>query len=366
MAGTNDFLPFGTAGGADVLDQASYAALAARTAGFTTGTAVSTQLNKVWRQSSFVAACVAQIIANNNVNAPDDGNVSTFVTNLLAALFKSPALTGSPSTAPITVTAAGGDSGGRVVLKAGATNAQLSGDIIFENYIKGARFFESAGAGRGIFFDLSTAAAGASSTAWHSGNFDPNAKANLASPNLSGVPTAPTAAVGTNTNQLATMASLIQALSSYLTTSAAAATYLTPAGGDARYNTPISNAQSTANTAQSTANAANTAAVNALSVANAAAASEFGIGQTWQNVSAGRAANTTYTNGTARPIQVSVNVTMGTSGFAVFTVNGVANIGYISNILASSQTMSTTCTVPPGQTYSLTTNSGISQWTELR
>ncbi|MEW5714570.1 phage tail protein [Pseudomonas sp. SB113] len=41
-------------------------------------------------------------------------------------------------------------------------------------------------------------------TVWHDGNFDPQLKANLASPAFTGTPTAPTAAVGTRTKQLST------------------------------------------------------------------------------------------------------------------------------------------------------------------
>lgn len=41
---------------------------------------------------------------------------------------------------------------------------------------------------------------------WHSGNFDPATKANLASPAFTGTPTAPTAVAGTNTTQIATTA----------------------------------------------------------------------------------------------------------------------------------------------------------------
>lgn len=225
MAGTNEFLPFGLADGADVITQSAYSALAARTAGFSTGTAVSGQLNKVWRQSAFVASAIAQIIANNNVNAPDDGNQSTFVTNLLAALFASPAMTGSP-TAP-TQTAADN-----------STNLATTA------------FIATALASYTTTAALTTLLA---------------AKAPLASPILTGTPTAPTAAVGTNTNQLATMAALINALGSYLTTSAAAATYLTPAQGDTRYATPasVTTVATAAATAQTTANTAVTHAARA-------------------------------------------------------------------------------------------------------
>lgn len=109
MAGTNDFLVFGTAGGANVISQAAYAALAARTAGFSSGEAVSGQLNKVWRQTAFAAAALGKIISDSDRNALDDGNLTTFVTNLLNALaelvpWRLPAgvvLTSADNTAPV-------------------------------------------------------------------------------------------------------------------------------------------------------------------------------------------------------------------------------------------------------------------------
>lgn len=83
---TNNFLPFGGAAGANVLTQADYAALAARTAGFSSGTANSAQLNKVWRQSSIISAAVAQMISDNTgLDVLDDGTTATIVANLKAA-----------------------------------------------------------------------------------------------------------------------------------------------------------------------------------------------------------------------------------------------------------------------------------------
>lgn len=85
--GNNQFLPFATGGGANTLTPAAYAALATIVAqGFQPGLASSQQANTVWRQATFVAAAVAQLIANQGVNANDDGNLTNFVANLTAAL----------------------------------------------------------------------------------------------------------------------------------------------------------------------------------------------------------------------------------------------------------------------------------------
>jgi hypothetical protein len=87
MTGTNDFLPFATGGTPNVIDQTTYSSLGARSAGFSAGVAQSAELNKVWRQSSIIAAAVAQFIADQTgQNVVDDGTTSTIETNLLAAI----------------------------------------------------------------------------------------------------------------------------------------------------------------------------------------------------------------------------------------------------------------------------------------
>lgn len=87
MALEQDFLPFATGEGANVMDQADYAAAAFVGAGFSAGIAPSTQLNKVWRQSSFVSAAIAQYIQNQlGINVVDDGNLANFIANLASAI----------------------------------------------------------------------------------------------------------------------------------------------------------------------------------------------------------------------------------------------------------------------------------------
>ncbi|WP_258180278.1 hypothetical protein [Burkholderia multivorans] len=87
MATQNDFLPFATGPGANVVDQATYAALGALTTGFLSGTAQSVQLNKVWRQSSIMAAVIAQfIVAQTGQAAVDDGTTATLLANFTKAV----------------------------------------------------------------------------------------------------------------------------------------------------------------------------------------------------------------------------------------------------------------------------------------
>lgn len=87
MPGTNDFLPFAAAGGANVVSQSTYASLAALGPGFQTGIAESNQLNKVWRQSSIMAAVLGTMIADvTGQNAVDDGTTATLSGNLLMTM----------------------------------------------------------------------------------------------------------------------------------------------------------------------------------------------------------------------------------------------------------------------------------------
>ncbi len=83
----NDFLAFATGAGADVITQAEYEALLALSQGFTTGTAISGQLNKVWRQSSFMAAVIATFFAQQTgADVIDDGSVDSKIALLRESL----------------------------------------------------------------------------------------------------------------------------------------------------------------------------------------------------------------------------------------------------------------------------------------
>lgn len=79
-----DFIPFAAGVDANVLSQSAYAALTTLTQnGFQAGIAPSIQLNKVWRQSSIMAAVLAQfIVARTGQTAIDDGTTATLLANL--------------------------------------------------------------------------------------------------------------------------------------------------------------------------------------------------------------------------------------------------------------------------------------------
>ncbi len=89
MAATNDFLAFAGGGSANVISQAAYLALASSLVqnGFSIGTAQSAEVNKVWRQSSIMAAVLAQLICDiTGDNATDDGTTDVLLANLKTAL----------------------------------------------------------------------------------------------------------------------------------------------------------------------------------------------------------------------------------------------------------------------------------------
>jgi hypothetical protein len=88
MPNANQFYTFATGGGAYVLSNAAYLALAQRTSGYPTGLLPKEYLNSAIRQGSFVAAALSQWVADhapagNNVN--DDGVVANWEANFQAA-----------------------------------------------------------------------------------------------------------------------------------------------------------------------------------------------------------------------------------------------------------------------------------------
>lgn len=103
----------------------------------------------------------------------------------------------------------------------------------------------------------------------------------------------------------------------------------------------------------------------------------IGVGQTWQDVTASRALDTTYTNSTGRPISILVtpNGYNGTSrSWVFFTVNGT-NYGqtytndYYSSTNLTPGVLMVTGIVPAGATYKITSGgaaSTLQQWSELR
>ena len=98
------------------------------------------------------------------------------------------------------------------------------------------------------------------------------------------------------------------------------------------------------------------------------AMSSLGYGQTWQDVTSSRAFGTTYYNTTGKPIEVAVAVTRTNDVARVdATVNGVALPANYTGSASAEMRARTSFTVPPGQSYVVTSGAGtIQRWCELR
>jgi hypothetical protein len=92
---TNDYLPFATGGGANVINQATYVAAAYVPTGRGSGILPSNVYNKIARQASMAAAAIGQLIVNIlGINATDDGNLAALTTNLQNAILNAAWSTG--------------------------------------------------------------------------------------------------------------------------------------------------------------------------------------------------------------------------------------------------------------------------------
>ena len=91
----------------------------------------------------------------------------------------------------------------------------------------------------------------------------------------------------------------------------------------------------------------------------------IGVNQTWQDVTASRTNNVTYTNTTGKPILVSILSVGGANCSVEILVNGTRV--QVSTITTSYGMVSVSAIVPNGATYSNgSTWSGFSKWMELR
>jgi hypothetical protein len=98
-----------------------------------------------------------------------------------------------------------------------------------------------------------------------------------------------------------------------------------------------------------------------------ASMSSLGYGQTWQNVSSGRAVSTNYYNTTGKPIMVSVGAgPSGGSGTSItLTIDTLAVATFTAVPTGSYPTLC--AIVPPSSVYSVAVSTGnLSSWYELR
>jgi hypothetical protein len=82
-----DYLPCAVASGNNADTQANFVGSGYQLNGFVNGLAQPFQANKLWRQSSMIAAAVANFISNElGIPILDDGNLPELITNLTDAI----------------------------------------------------------------------------------------------------------------------------------------------------------------------------------------------------------------------------------------------------------------------------------------
>ena len=89
-------------------------------------------------------------------------------------------------------------------------------------------------------------------------------------------------------------------------------------------------------------------------------------GQTWQNVTASRAADTTYTNTTGRAIEVIVGFVASASATMTAVINGLPRVGNSSTGIGGDDYCGLSFIVPAGSTYRIEITTGTLTWLELR
>lgn len=340
MSGSNQFLPFATGGSANTLTPAAYAALTAVIAnGFQPGLASSQQANTVWRQATFVAAAVAQIIANQGVNANDDGNLTNFVTNLQTAIGNLGSLQASSIatlTSNTTLTAA--QVGGTIL---GNSTSTITATLPAANSVVAGKQIEFRNINTGTFNILR---AGTDSINVNSGSTTSQVLGQgdylmLESNGSNGW----TALTGT------VLLSVAAAVTSLL---APYAPLVSPGfTGSPTAPTPASNDSST--------KLATTAFVQAV----LASVKGLGFGgTTWNDVSGSRSAGTVFTNSYSYPIMVSiVNLAAAYSGTDLY-VNGRLVSRFTVGTNGPQSRATNQAIVPPGGTYSV---GSFTSWFEL-
>lgn len=97
-------------------------------------------------------------------------------------------------------------------------------------------------------------------------------------------------------------------------------------------------------------------------------ATSLGIAQTYQDVGASRAASTTYTNSTGKPIYLSITFNgSGGASLATLTINGISDVAKAFPSSAGTPSFTLQAIIPNGGTYNLSlTSATISKWMELR
>jgi len=210
-------------------------------------------------------------------------------------------------------------------------------------------------------------------------------KAENNSPAFTGNPTATTQTAGNNTTRLATTAFVQTVAAALGTMSTQDSTTVAITGGTITGITDLTVADGGTGASTHTANSVligegtsaissvapstsgNVLTSNGTNWASATPDPSIGVGQTWQDVTSTRDAETTYTNSTGSPIQVAIAVYRVASAGTTYMVIGGLNVGRWSctgtNDVGTTQTQ--TYIIPNGVTYRLSGGS-VTSWFELR
>lgn len=86
---------------------------------------------------------------------------------------------------------------------------------------------------------------------------------------------------------------------------------------------------------------------------------DFGVGQTWQDVTLSRSLDITYTNNTGKPIQIFINLNFGQTGF--FVLNGTP-----LQITDFDGASFISLTIPNTNTYRVSSPADVIRWLEMR
>jgi hypothetical protein len=205
-------------------------------------------------------------------------------------------------------------------------------------------------------------------------------KANLNSPEFTGVPIAPTAAFGTSTTQVATT-KFVQDSTGTIALQNANNVAIT--GGTITGITDLAVADGGTGSSTLTANnvllgngtspvnfvapgtSGNLLTSNGTTWESAARPQGIGEGQTWQNLTSSRAVNTTYTNSTGRPIMVNILCAVGANGSSQLQVSSIGVARLVNQFGDRTLSSWVSAIVPAGESYSLTAGT-ITTWAELR
>ncbi|WP_110993126.1 hypothetical protein [Pseudomonas sichuanensis] len=411
----NDFLPFALGSGSNVMPQAEYAALGARGAGFSSGTAKSRELNKVWRQSAFAVSCVAQFMADyTGHDILDDGDEVAFKANLAKAIsllsmgtdYAVGANTGNAYTASFVPSVTALVDGMVLRFKAATANtgpATFSPNGLTAKPIVNLKYAAlSAGdiaAGGEVWLQYNTSISGGSWVSILSLGLS------SASTTVSGIVRIATASetqdgvsdsLGVSPSGLASQPlesariDVASASTVNLTAAAPRTRHINITGTTAisaftvaagkhyfvRFDASLTLMNGAALVTQSGANittaAGDTCELRATS-ANVVEVlcytpgipQELGYRQTWQNVLASRAINTTYTNNTGRTIWVmaSINIAAGVAPLLVLDGTSSASVG---NNGSGANIIMFSFPVKDGGTYRINSGTSAGYWSELR